>query len=203
VPGSQTNPDARSGFWSRCRRLLFTPSLRYSLFTLLAAGLLLGSVATVGFQYVLHATSTNAFCSGCHANDAAKEWRESVHHNNRAGFVAGCSDCHLPREFVPKMVRKTKAVREVWGHLTGIIDTPEKYEAHRLAMAESEWSRMRGDGARECRNCHYPESMANGDKTYVAGMHKSALAGGQVCIDCHKGVAHRAPGQTPAAAAGG
>jgi len=179
------------GLWSRVRRALFTPSARYSVFALLAAGIVLGIVGLLGFDYVLHATGTNEFCSSCHANDAAKEWRQSAHHNNRAGFVAGCSDCHLPREFVPKMVRKVKAAKEVWNHFAGKIDTPEKYEAHRLEMAENEWARMRGNRAQECRNCHSPDQSSNKDK---AEMHKAALSGGGICIDCHKGVAHKAPG---------
>jgi len=195
----QAGSGTRMGIWSRLRRWLFTPSARHSLFTLVAIGIVLGVVGLAGFDYALHATSTNEFCSTCHANDAAKEWRASFHHNNRVGFVAGCADCHLPREFGPKMVRKTKAVKEVWGHFTGVINTPEKYEAHRQAMAENEWARMRANGAQECRNCHHPESMADKDKSYVSAMHQSALSGGKICIDCHKGVAHRAPGQTAAA----
>ena len=175
------------GWWSR----LFSPSARYSVFTLLAAGVVLGIVGLLGFDYTLHATSTNEFCSSCHQNDAAKEWRASVHHNNRVGFVADCSDCHLPREFVPKMVRKVKAAKEVWGHFTGVINTPEKYEAHRKEMAENEWARMKGNGAKECRNCHSPAQSTDKDK---AEMHKGALSGGSICIDCHKGVAHKAPG---------
>ena len=202
MPESQTNPGAHLGFWSRCRKLLFAPSLRYSLFTLLAAGFALGSVVTIGFQYALYAVGTNAFCSSCHANDAAKEWRESVHHDNRAGTVVACSECHVPRELLPKIVRVAKSFKEIWSHFTGVINTREKYEAHRKAMDEKEWNRLRGNGARECRNCHDPESMANKDKTHVAGMHKSALAGGQVCIDCHKGVGHRSPAQSLADAGG-
>ena len=202
MPESQTNPGAHLGFWSRCRKLLFAPSLRYSLFTLLAAGFALGSVVTIGFQYALYAVGTNAFCSSCHANDAAKEWRESVHHDNRAGTVVACSECHVPRELLPKIVRVAKSFKEIWSHFTGVINTREKYEAHRQAMDETEWNRLRGNGARECWNCHRPESMVNKEKADLAGMHKSALAGGQVCIDCHKGVGHRAPAQSPADAGG-
>lgn len=202
MPESQTNPGARPGFWSRCRKLLFAPSLRYSLFALLAAGFVLGSLVTIGFQYALYAVGTNAFCGSCHANDAAREWRESVHHDNRAGIVVGCSDCHVPREFVPKTVRVAKSVKETWSHFTGVINTREKYEAHRQAMDEKEWNRLRANGARECRNCHDPKSMTNRDKPLVAGMHKGALAGGQVCTDCHKGVGHSAPGQSPMGAGG-
>jgi cytochrome c-type protein NapC len=195
---SEMGGSQRAGFWSRLRRTLFSPSARYSLFTLLAAGIVLGVVGLAGFDFALHATSTNEFCSTCHTNDAAKEWRESKHHNNPVGFIAGCSDCHLPREFGPKMLRKIKAAKEVWGHLTGVINTPEKYEAHRLAMAESEWARMRANGAQECRNCHHPASMSDKDKSYLSSMHEGALAGGKVCIDCHKGVAHHAPAQAAA-----
>ena len=193
MPDPQTNPDGKTGLWPRLRRFLLTPSARYSLLTLLVAGTVLGTAGFAGFGYALHATSTDEFCSGCHADNAAREWRASVHHANRAGFVAGCSDCHLPREFGPKMVRKAQAVKEVWGHFTGVIDTAEKYEAHRPAMAESEWRRLRANGAQECRNCHQSDLMANKDKSYLSAMHKTALSGGRVCIDCHKGVAHRAP----------
>jgi cytochrome c-type protein NapC len=171
--------------------------LRRSVLALVSMGLVCGVIATVGFNYVIHATSTNAFCSTCHASDATLEWQASAHYKNRAGVVVGCSDCHMPREFIPKMVRKSQAVREVWGYLTGVINTPDKYEAHRLAMAEIEWKRMRADGARECRNCHDPGAMAGSGRVNVAQIHQSALAGRQVCIDCHKGVAHRAP-QPPA-----
>lgn len=198
MPESQTDPGTRPGFWLRSRKLLFSPSLRYSLFTLLVAGFVLGSVVTIGFQYSLDAVGTNAFCGSCHANDAVKEWRESVHHDNRTGIVVGCSGCHVPRELVLKTVRVAVSVKEIWSHFTGVINTAEKYEAHRKIMDEKEWNRLRGNGARECRNCHDPASMANKDKTHVAGMHKSALAGGQVCIDCHKGVGHSARGQSPA-----
>jgi cytochrome c-type protein NapC len=198
MPETPITSDARKGPWLRLRRFLFAPSTRYSLFTLLAAGLVVGIAAAFGFDYALHATSTNEFCGSCHANDAAKEWRASVHYNNRAGLVAGCSDCHMPREFWPKMVREIKALQETWSHFTGVINTPEKYEARRRAMDESEWSRLRGNGAQECRNCHHPDSMFNKDKIHVGAMHKSALASGQICIDCHKGVGHRAPGQAAA-----
>ncbi|TMH45508.1 MAG: Denitrification system component NirT, partial [Betaproteobacteria bacterium] len=43
------------GWWSR----LFSPSARYSVFTLLVAGIVLGIAGLLSFDYVLHATSTN------------------------------------------------------------------------------------------------------------------------------------------------
>lgn len=161
---------------------------------LLTGGFVLGILAAAGFGYGMHATGTDEFCNTCHASDAAKEWRESVHYRNRSGFVAGCTDCHLPGDLVPRMLRKARGgTIEVWGHLRGVISTPEKYEARRREMAENEWRRMRGNGAQECRNCHHADSMADPRK---GAMHAAALAAAQICIDCHKGVAHRAPGES-------
>ncbi|MDR1530182.1 MAG: NapC/NirT family cytochrome c [Burkholderiales bacterium] len=160
----------------------------------LVIGIIVGSAALGVTEFALHATSTNEFCSSCHKNDAAPEWRASKHYVNAYGVRAGCSDCHIPKDFVPKMIRKTKALGEVYGHFTGVIDTPEKFEAKRLEMAESEWKRLKANGAQECRNCHFMDAVNNPDKEYLADMHKGVLESGeQVCTDCHKGVAHKAP----------
>jgi cytochrome c-type protein NapC len=160
----------------------------------LILGIVIGVAGLCAMNFALHTSSTDEFCSSCHANDAAKEWKVSKHYANPYGFRAGCSDCHVPREFVPKMMRKMKAAGEVYGHLVGVIDTPEKFEAKRKEMAESEWARLRANGAQECRNCHHMDTIDNPEKEYLKDMHAGALEGGQmVCIDCHKGVAHKAP----------
>src|SRR5690606_39825775 len=75
------------------------------------------------------------------------------------GVRATCPDCHVPREWTHKMVRKVQASRELWGKLVGSIDTPEKFEAKRLQLARNEWARMKANDSRECRNCHSLESM--------------------------------------------
>ncbi|MDR0770446.1 MAG: NapC/NirT family cytochrome c [Burkholderiales bacterium] len=159
----------------------------------LAVGIVVGVVGLGTMNYSLHATGTDEFCSSCHANDATKEWKESKHYSNPYGVRVGCSDCHVPKSFVPKMLRKMKAAGEVYGHLTGVIDTPEKFEAKRKEMAENEWARLRANGAQECRNCHHMDTVENLEKEYLKDLHVGALEGGQICIDCHKGVAHKAP----------
>ena len=117
--------------------------------------------------------------------------QRSAHYANAAGAHAGCADCHLPREFVPKMLRKIEAAREVWGEIRGIIDTPEKYAAHQPGMAARERDRMIANDSRECRNCHATERMvltsqsASGQK-----YHKTAAEAGITCIKCHAGLAH-------------
>ncbi|MDR0587960.1 MAG: NapC/NirT family cytochrome c [Burkholderiales bacterium] len=156
-------------------------------------GVVIGVAGLGGTNYALHATGSNEFCSTCHANDAAKEWKASKHYTNEYAVRAGCSDCHIPEAFIPKILRKMKASKEVYGHFAGVIDTPEKYEAKRKEMAESEWARMRANQAQECRKCHFMAELNNPEKDYLADMHKTALEGGQICIDCHQGVAHKAP----------
>ncbi len=59
------------------------------------------------------------------------------------------------------MIRKIQASKEVWGgKITGgVINTPEKFDKHRLSLAQNEWERMKDTDSRECRNCHDFQSM--------------------------------------------
>ena len=176
-------------------RFLINPNAHLPLLLLVAGGLVLGAAGVGGTVIALHLTSTNEFCTSCHAQNAAVEWQQSPHYANSVGFVAGCADCHESRSFIPQMVRKVEAANEVWNQLLGTISTPEKYEANRLRMAQKEWARLHADNSQECRNCHEPASMVDADKPGIRDMHKAFLTAGQTCIDCHKGVAHRAPNE--------
>lgn len=140
--------------------------------------------------------NTEEFCISCHEmrNTVYQEYMDSVHYNNRSGVRATCPDCHVPHEFVPKMIRKLKASKELYGKIFGVIDTPQKFEAHRLTMAQNEWRRMKDNNSQECRNCHNFEYMdTTAQKSVAAKMHDRAVKDGQTCIDCHKGIAHKLP----------
>ena len=92
------------------------------------------------------------------------------------------------------MVRKVEAAREVWGHMTGYIDTPEKYEKNRHAMAVREWTRMKNNDSQECRNCHTVAAMDPEKQSEAArARHAKAKAEGTTCIYCHFGIAHKEP----------
>jgi cytochrome c-type protein NapC len=92
------------------------------------------------------------------------------------------------------MARKIQASQEVYGKIMGTIDTPEKFEAKRLELAEHEWARMKGSQSRECRNCHSFDGMdVEKQKTRASKMHKIAKDENKTCIDCHKGIAHKKP----------
>lgn len=147
-----------------------------------------------GFNVALEHTNTEQFCSECHMNDVVPEYRASPHYSNRSGVKAICSDCHVPHEFIPKWTRKLQASTEVYAHFTGKVDTKEKFEAHRLAMAEREWARMKANNSQECRNCHnFSDMDFTQQKRVAAKMHQMAEQEGKTCIDCHKGIAHHLP----------
>ena len=138
------------------KRRPITLAVLVLLFSVVVGGAVIGASAAT-----LHLTGTEQFCSNaCHElrDNAAVEFKDTIHDKNRTGVRAECADCHIPREFVPMMIRKVEAAREIWGHFTGYIDTKEKYEKNRHAMAVREWTRMKKNDSQECRNCHTPVS---------------------------------------------
>jgi cytochrome c-type protein NapC len=177
-------------------RVLRAPSARFSMLALLVLGFAGGIIFWGGFNTGLEATNTLEFCISCHEmrDTVYQEYKETVHYSNRTGVRAICSDCHVPRDWTHKMVRKAKAAFEVWGKITGVIDTPQKFEAHRMELATHEWARMTAAGSRECRNCHSFDAMsAEVQKKSVYTKHMAAQQAGKTCIDCHKGIAHHLP----------
>ncbi len=188
--------NAQPGPLRRLWRTLRTPS-QYSLLTLMVVGVVAGIVLWGGFNTAVEATNREAFCISCHEmrDNVYKEYSENtIHYTNRTGVRATCPDCHVPKEWGPKMVRKIQASRELWGKMTGSIDTREKFEAKRLHLAEREWARMKANDSLECRNCHSFESMAKDvQKPRAKKSHELAVKNKETCIDCHKGIAHHKP----------
>jgi cytochrome c-type protein NapC len=183
---------------SRVRQLfgwLRRPSKR-SLLTLLTVGFVVGILFWGGFHTALEMTNTLEFCISCHEmrDNVYQEYKQTIHYQNRVGVHAICSDCHVPKIWAYKMVRKMQASEELWGKLTGYVDTKEKFEAHRMEMATQEWARMKASDSRECRNCHTWEAMdAAKQRPRAQAQHALAQKEGKTCIDCHKGIAHLLP----------
>ena len=158
-----------------------------------AAAFIAGIVFWGGFNTAMEATNTMPFCISCHEmeDNVYAEYKGTIHDVNRSGVGAVCSDCHVPKDWTHKIIRKIQASREVWGKLTGSISTPEKFDAKRLELAMHEWERMKSTDSRECRNCHDFESMLpEKQRPRARQQHMNAIETGQTCIDCHKGIAH-------------
>ena len=111
---------------------------------------------------------------------------------------AYCSDCHVPKDWTHKMIRKIQASRELYGKVMGTIDTPEKFEATPLQLATNEWARMKASDSRECRNCHSFTAMdIEKQKARASTRHNMGQNNEKTCIDCHKGIAHSKPKNMP------
>ena len=177
-------------------KIFCEPSSRYALGTLLIVGFVGGIIFWGGFNTILEWTNTEAFCITCHEmrDNVYQEYKKTIHFQNRTGVRAICSDCHVPRDWTHKMIRKIQASKELWGKITGSISTPEKFEANRLRLARNEWARMRAADSRECRNCHSLESMLlTAQKQRSRKQHEMAVEDNLTCIACHKGIAHTLP----------
>jgi cytochrome c-type protein NapC len=184
-------------FVKRMWTAMRTPSVHYSLGFLTLGGFLCGIMFWGGFNTALEATNTETFCTGCHEmrDNVFADLQTTVHFANGSGVRAKCSDCHVPHDWTDKIARKMAASKEVYGWLFGTINTPEKFEAHRLEMAQREWARFRANDSLECRNCHsYVAMDFSKQSPRAADAHERILGAGEAtCIDCHAGIAHRLP----------
>ncbi|HYD93805.1 MAG TPA: cytochrome c3 family protein [Noviherbaspirillum sp.] len=180
-------------YWDILRR----PATHLSLGFLVIGAFVAGIIFWGGFNTAMEATNTEAFCTSCHEmkDNVFQELQTTIHYSNRSGVRAICSDCHVPHNWTDKIARKMQASKEVWGKLFGTIDTREKFEAHRLQLAQNEWRRLKANNSLECRNCHQFESMDFTKQSKRASeAHSTYLGNGEkTCIDCHKGIAHQLP----------
>ncbi|WP_171235096.1 NapC/NirT family cytochrome c [Ruegeria sp. HKCCA6837] len=159
----------------------------------IAAAFAAGIIFWGGFNTAMEATNTKEFCVSCHEmrDFVYEEYTGTIHDVNRSGVGAVCSDCHVPKDWTHKIIRKIKASKELYGKMVGTINTREKFEAKRVHLAMNEWERMKATDSRECRNCHDFESMMpEFQKPRARQQHLNAMSAGQTCIDCHKGIAH-------------
>lgn len=189
---NQRSPNALTRLW----RWFWRPSGRFAWGGIFLVGAIVGVIFWGGFHTALEVTNSQAFCTSCHEMSAfiQPEYEESPHFRNAAGVRATCADCHVPREWGPKMVRKIRASSEVYHKLLGTINTREKFDAERLALAGNVWRTMKASDSRECRNCHAFDAMAIGNQAKRAQrFHTEAPANKETCIDCHQGIAHKLP----------
>lgn len=187
----------RPGLVTRTWRRLTSPSTRWPLAALVGLGLLLGAIAVVGTQVMVHVTGTDAFCGGaCHSMQwVAQEHKESTHGATRTGMRATCHDCHIPREYPHLLWYKAVAgTKDVIGEIRGVISTEEKFKAERKRMAALVWEEYQENNSRACRGCHvFTAEVLAKQQDAAKAVHATVLDGRATCIQCHKGVGHLAP----------
>jgi cytochrome c-type protein NapC len=141
-------------------------------------------------------TGTLKFCTSCHEmrDNVYAEYQGTIHDVNKHGVRVVCADCHVPHQPGPLIWRKVNATFEIWGHLTGVINTKAKFKEHRAELAKIVWTRMLETNSLECRNCHKvdafdPDSMTENAKN----AHAKGEKRGMTCIECHYAIAHEEP----------
>jgi len=162
----------------------------------LIIGVVIGIMFWGGFNWGLELTNTETFCISCHEmkDNVYQELQETVHYSNRTGVRATCPDCHVPHEWIHKIIRKIQASNEIYHKILGTINTKEKFEKHRLELAKHVWKAMKDTNSRECRNCHKAEHMDfDKQESRSADRHEEGFDEGRTCIDCHQGIAHHLP----------
>ena len=191
-PGDLT-PEPRKGVFGWLKR-----QPQGSIGRMLVVGILAGIMIWGGLNMGMEYTNRSDFCMSCHEMTIPfEELKKTVHYKNRSGTTVQCADCHVassktPTDYMFKSMQKLIAARDVVGHILGTIDTPEKYEAYRLTMAERVWERMKDRDSKECRNCHDFKTMDPAkQKDRSVTKHEGAIEDGKTCIDCHKGIAHK------------
>ncbi|MDH5571222.1 MAG: NapC/NirT family cytochrome c [Gammaproteobacteria bacterium] len=180
------SPNKNPGLLSR--KVLLGTTVGAALFFMI-----IGVIFWGGFNTAMEATNTLDFCISCHEmeENVFQEYKKTIHYTNRSGVRATCSDCHVPDPWVHKVVRKIQASNEVLHKILGTIDTPDKFNQHRLELAKNVWRAMKKTDSRECRNCHDFSSMnPENQKARSRTQHLNAMKAGNTCIDCHKGIAH-------------
>ena len=200
--------ECKEGFF----KCLLNPP-KCSLLRMIVIGVLGGIFIWGGLNTGMEYTNRTEFCLSCHTMKTPyEELKKTVHYSNRTGTSVGCADCHVasskePFDYARKLTQKVFASKDVIGEILGTIDTPEKFEAHRLTMAKRVWAHMKETDSKECRNCHKFDKMdTTKQKDRSVVKHEGAVMDGKTCIDCHKGIAHKPVhhllegGQAPAVA---
>ncbi len=178
---------------ARCATCARTTLIGGAVIGALFVGGLLMAAGAAGLAW----TNQEKFCIGCHEmrDNVYAEYKGTIHDTNRSGVRAICSDCHVPRAPGPMLLRKVRASMELYGHfVSGVIDTREKFQAHRYELAKRVWTRMKETDSLECRNCHHADAMSSELQSERAkSRHAKGKAEGMTCIDCHFGIAHHEP----------
>ncbi len=165
--------------------------------TLTFLGVFIGGILFWGgFNWTMELTDTESFCISCHEMEVNvyREYKQSRHYANDSGVRATCPDCHVPTDWIHKVIRKVGATNELYHKLLGTVDTPEKFNARRTVLADVVWANMRETDSRECRNCHELGFMDLESQSAAARtMHRLSVEWSKTCIDCHQGIVHTLP----------
>ena len=187
----------RAGSLRRIWLRLNSPSVTWSVLTLLIVGIVTGVSCVIVARVVTMQSESDAFCgSACHSMQRiTQEYAKGAHYANRTGMRVACHECHIPHDYPAALWYKAKAgVRDMIAEMRGVIATAEQLDRERKRLANAVWTEYRETNSANCRHCHLftPEILARQTPAAIT-MHQKFLAKESTCIDCHQGLDHAAP----------
>jgi cytochrome c-type protein NapC len=121
------------------------------------------------------------------------EYRNTIHYQNRTGVRATCPDCHVPKEWTHKMIRKiqaaTKCCTKCWAPSTRLRSSTPSAPNWPARVGPHEEDRQ--PGVPQLPQLQYMDYAEQNKRS--SATHQAAFTAGKTCIDCHKGIAHRLP----------
>ena len=166
--------------------------LRKNILLIIFIGFVIGIVATIYFNKVLEATSTNKSCEMCHVHPHVTEsWKLSVHYDTRVGIHIGCVDCHLPPKGQGYLKEKIIAsARDVYGLVFKDSADFNWEEKSTLEFASKHVFQE------SCNKCHpnlFPLTLTKDGQNAHLYYSQNEKEKGLLCINCHLNVGHYDP----------
>ncbi len=153
-----------------------------------------GIVAALAAEEVDRLTTTDEFCTSCHAMQAyiadAEAYKTSTHQTTASGVRPRCADCHIPKGLViATYTHVVNGISDLWGQTRFDYEDPAVWlaERARLAYAARDW--FRGNDSATCRGCH-EEASIQPQRKRGQRQHAEARDTGMTCIDCHYNLVH-------------
>jgi nitrate/TMAO reductase-like tetraheme cytochrome c subunit len=162
--------------------------------TPVVAGVVVGAIAIVSSVEGNRYTSTDQFCTSCHAMAslaADQNFIRSAHRSNAAGVAASCGDCHIPATnwFVETYTHAAKGIKDIIAQMTHDFSDAAVWEARRIELAHFVREEMRGQDSVTCRSCHTAAIIRPASERGRAA-HALLQEGRMTCIDCHLNLVH-------------
>jgi cytochrome c nitrite reductase small subunit len=143
----------------------------------MALAMLLGILIGLGLYTFTYGKGFSYFsadpraCANCHImQDQFDSWQKGTHHH-----AATCIECHLPHDFIPKMIAKTD---NGWRH-SKAFTLQDFHEPIQITRRNSEILQE------NCLRCH-------GEFVHNLTLGSTTAADAVKCVHCHRGVGHGA-----------
>ena len=153
-----------------------------------------GLVVALAAEKMDHFTSTDEFCTSCHAMKTyiadAEAFKSSAHQTTKTGVRAGCADCHIPQGLVlATYTHVVNGVSDLWGEATRDYENPEVWHAEKARLADAVRDWFLANDSMTCRGCHELASIKP-ERKRGQTQHEEARKSGTTCIACHYNLVH-------------